>query len=137
MLSGPSAAWTAGLESLLDTGDLECALLHYMKDVPSEFVDGWRTSGEYVAQAASLRPDAQALAWASSAPLPELVGTISVPVMVLVGAETFPGMAEAAQSIADAVPGATFERVPGAHHIWEPTDMATRLARFVTQAEAQ
>lgn len=80
-----------------------------MRDVPAEFVGGWRASGEYdamVAQAASLRPDAQALAWASPAPLPELVGAISVPVMVLVGAEAFPGMAEAAESIADAVPGA-------------------------------
>lgn len=130
-----AATWATGLEHLLDAGDLEGAFLHYMRDVPAQFVDGWRATGEYdsmVAQAASLLPDAQTLGWASSAPLSELIGEIKVPVEVFVGTAAFPGMAEAAESIADALPGGTCRTVPSTGHTWDAEDMAPRLARFVT-----
>lgn len=130
-----TATWAAGLEHFLDAGDLEAAFLHFMRDVPAQFVDGWRATGEYdsmVAQAASLLPDAQALGWASSAPLPELIGAITVPVKVFVGTEAFPGMAEAAESIANAIPDASCHTLPSAGHTWDADDMAHRLARFVT-----
>lgn len=126
--------WAAEVDRLLDAGDLEGALAFYNRDIPPEFLDGWRASPEYptlVAQAGSLRPDGESLAWTQSAPHARLFAGITVPVEVMVGQETFPVMLTAADMIVAAIPGAKQKRMPGARHTWELESMAKELAEFV------
>lgn len=129
--------WAAEVDRRIDAGDLEGALTEYMKDIPPEFLETWRAAPEYpdlVAQAGSLRPDGESLAWAESASHAVLFGGISVPVVVMFGEETYPEMLTAADSLVAAIPGARQLRMPGAHHTWEPGPMAEQLASFVTAA---
>jgi pimeloyl-ACP methyl ester carboxylesterase len=105
-----------------------------MKDMPPEFLSGVRASPMWpvmAAQVGSHRPDGESLAWAESAPLPELFASVRIPVEVLLGEETFPVMITAADAIVAAIPGATHKRMPGANHFWEPAPMAVELAAFV------
>lgn len=128
--------WTGELYRLLDDGDHAGAVTHYMKDIPPEVLEGLKDSSlwePFVAQAQSLRPDAQALEWAMSAPHAELLGGIDIPVRLLVGEETFPEMTAAATSIAAAIPGATRGEVAGAQHTWEPEAMADEVHAFMCQ----
>lgn len=132
---GGAREWAAEVDRRIVAGDLEGAQLHYMKDMPAEFLDGVRHSPMWagmVAQVASLRADGESLAWAESAPLAELFAGITVPVEVLVGEETYPIMLTAADAIVAAIPGSTQKRMPGANHSWEPGPMAAELAAFVT-----
>lgn len=136
---GGAREWASEFERLLDVGDLEAALLHYMKDMPPEFLTNVRTSPMWpplVAQAASQRADAESLVWAESAPLAKLLASIIVPVEALVGEETYPIMIEAAERIVEAIPRSTWKRMPGANHSWEPEPMAAELVAFVMTAEA-
>ncbi|MEV6278494.1 alpha/beta hydrolase [Nocardia sp. NPDC051832] len=126
--------WAAEVDRRIDAGDLEGAMRYYMKDMPPEFFDNWRQSPEFpdlVAQAGSLRADGESLAWAESAPHAELFATVKVPVLAMTGAETFPEMYAAADSIVAAIPGATQKAVPGAQHTWEAEPMAKELVEFV------
>ena len=126
--------WTAQLYRLLDEGDRAGAVSHYMKDIPLEVLDGLRDSPlwePFVAHAESLRADAQALAWAMSAPHPELFGALDVPALLVVGRETFDEMPAAAASLAAALPKATLAEVAGAQHSWEPAAMADLVAGFL------
>lgn len=135
---GEAREWADEVDRRISAGDLEGALIHYMKDMPPEFLAGARTSPMWpglVAQVGSLRPDGESLAWAESAPLPELFASIRVPVEVLIGQETFPVMITAADAIVAAIPGATQKRMPGANHSWEPEPMAVELAAFVTSSK--
>lgn len=135
--NGGAREWADEVGRRITAGDLEGALVHYMKDMPAEFLAGARQSPVFpqmVAQVGGHRPDGESLAWAESAPLAELFAGIRVPVEALVGEETFPGMVEAAEAIAAAIPGATYKRMPGARHTWEPEPMAAELAAFVKAA---
>lgn len=51
---------------------------------------------------------------------------------VYAGEESFADILAAADALTAAIPGATFRRMPGADHIWEPKPMAGELAAFVT-----
>lgn len=84
-----------------------------------------------VNNAPSLRADVEALVWFHSAPCAQLLASVTVPVLTMVGETTFEVMHHASNAIADALPNATKVIVPGAQHGWEPTAMATRLAQFV------
>lgn len=137
---GAVQAWVDEVDRRVQAGDLEGAMWHYMKDMPEQFREGARRSPAFpdmVAQAGAYVADGESLAWASSAPLAELLAGVRVPVLALVGQETFPGMVEAAQAVADAVPGARWERVPGAHHTWDIAAMADRLVAFVEETQAR
>ncbi|WP_106213954.1 alpha/beta fold hydrolase [Glaciihabitans tibetensis] len=126
--------WAEEVERRVDAGDLEGALLHYMKDMPPEWLEGARSAPFFpalVAQAPSLLADAQSLAWAESAPHGELFASIRVPVEVMYGEQTLPIMEQAAESIVNAIPGAVQKRMPGANHSWEAEPMAQELAAFV------
>jgi pimeloyl-ACP methyl ester carboxylesterase len=126
--------WTAELYRLLDAGDRPGAVSHYMKDIPLEVLEGLRHSPlwePFVAHAESLRADAEAMEWATSAPHPELLGALDVPALVVVGRETFDEMPAAAASLAAALPDATRAEVAGAQHTWEPTAMADLMADFL------
>lgn len=136
---GAVRAWVDEVDRRVQAGDLEGAMRHYMKDMPAEFWEAARRSPAFpdmVAQAGAYVADGESLAWASSAPLTELLAGVRVPVLALVGQETFPGMAEAAQALADAVPGARWERVPGADHTWDIAAMADRLGTFAAETRA-
>jgi len=127
-------AWAAEVDARLDAGDLEGALAAYMRDMPPEILEAVRAIPAMVAQAGSLRADAQSLVWAESAPHAELFGHLEVPVLAMVGDQTYDGMVPAAESVAAAVPGARWTRVPGAGHGWEPGPMADELAALVQGA---
>lgn len=130
-------AWAAEFIRLLDAGELERALEQYMVDMPPEWLESARRSPEFpmmVAQTPTMRADAASLTWADSAPLPELLAGIAVPVLALAGTETFPGMVEASEEIAAAVRDGRAERVAGADHSWEPAAMAERLTAFAREA---
>ena len=49
-------------------------------------------------------------------------------VLVLLGADTFPFMAEAADALVRALPRARRAQIRGSGHRWEPADLAARLA---------
>lgn len=138
--SQQAGPWAAEVSRRLDAGDNQGALEHYMKDMPPEWLEGARRSPAWQAMvdaAPTQRADADSLAWAESAPLADLLGGLTVPVMVLVGEETMPLMIDASQKIADAVPGAAQRRIPGADHTWEPAPMAAALVELVQGTESK
>jgi pimeloyl-ACP methyl ester carboxylesterase len=131
---GGAQEWADEVKRRTAAGDLEGALVHYMKDMPPEWLEGARSSPAFatiVAQVPSLQPDAESLAWAESAPHGELFASIRVPVEAVYGEQTFPIMESAAESIVAAIPGAVHKRLPGADHAWEVAPMAEELAAFV------
>ncbi|HEU0181958.1 MAG TPA: alpha/beta hydrolase [Agromyces mariniharenae] len=136
-VDGGAREWADEVERRIDSGDLEGALEHYMKDMPPEWLEGARQSPDYplyVAQVVSYRADGESLAWVESAPLDELLRDLRMPVEVLLGEETFPELFDAAEAIVAAVPGSRWRQVPGADHSWEPAAMARELTGFVTAA---
>jgi pimeloyl-ACP methyl ester carboxylesterase len=107
-----------------------------MVDMPPEWLANAKASPAWPAIAAgvvSLRADGQALTWAERALADGSLVDIDVPVLAVYGAETFPGMPEAAAAIAAAVPMGTASAVPGAQHRWEPDSMAVVLADFAAR----
>lgn len=126
--------WSDQVDAMLEAGDLDGALSTYMRDMPPEILDVVRGIAPMVSQAGSLRPDAHSLAWAESAPHAELFGHLRVPVLAMVGEQTYDVMVPAAESVAAAVPGARWARMPGAEHGWEPEPMADALAALAHEA---
>ena len=105
---------------------------HYMKDMPPEWLAEMEASPAWSAIArtvAAYRADAQSLAWAQRA-LEDGALDVTVPVLTMYGAETFPEMPVAAASIVAAVPKGTEKEMPGAMHSWEPEPMVAELAEF-------
>lgn len=123
--------WAEEISRHIDGGDLEGALRHYMSDMPPEILEFVLSTPAMVDQAGSLKPDADSLAWAESAPHARLFGGIQVPTVAMVGTETYDVMQPAAESIAAAIPDATCKQVPGAQHTWQPEAMAAELAALV------
>lgn len=134
-LGDPAAtarAWADEIERLLDAGDHENAMRHYMKDMPPEWLAEMEASPawpEMARSVATYRADAQSLAWAQRA-LEDGTLDVSVPVLAMYGVATFPEMPVAAASIVAAVPKGTEKEMPGAMHSWEPEPMAAELAAF-------
>ncbi|AGF73277.1 alpha/beta fold hydrolase [Corynebacterium halotolerans] len=131
---GGAVEWAVEFGRLLDARDLTAALRHFMRDIPVELVEMLEASASFpvmVEQVDSQRPDADALAWAKSAAHEELFGSVSVPVLAMVGEQTYPELVEGAEWIAGSIPDARWKRVPGAYHTWEPGPMAAELAQFV------
>ena len=129
-----AVAWAAQVDDRLDAGDLDGALTAYMQDMPPEILEAVRAVPAMVDQAGSLRADVQSLVWAESAPHADLFGHLRVPVLAMVGEQTYDVMVPAAESVAAAVPGARWKRVPGSGHGWEPGPMADELAALVREA---
>lgn len=123
------------LRKLLAAKERERALDLYMHDMPPEILEQVKGIPAMITQADSLQPDADSLAWAESAPLTELLAGIRAPVLAMVGTSSYDEiMVPAAESIAAAIPGAQWVRVPGAEHQWEPVAMADTLADFSRRA---
>jgi pimeloyl-ACP methyl ester carboxylesterase len=127
--------WAETVNRHIDAGNLEGALREYMRDMPPELLEYVLGTPAMVDQAGSLRADADSLVWAESAPHTDLFGGIRVPTLAMIGAETYDIMRPAAESIAAAVPGASWKQLPGAQHTWQPEPMADELARVVALAE--
>lgn len=123
------------LRDLIAAGDNEGALSLYMRDMPPEILDIVRSIPAMVAQAPTLQPDADSLAWAESAPLSGLLAEVRMPVVAMLGTSSYDEiMVPAAEMIAAAIPGAESKRMPGAEHSWEPGPMADELASFVSRS---
>jgi len=126
--------WADAVNRHLDAGDLRGALLEYMQDMPPEILEIVMGIPAMVDQAESLRPDGESLAWAESAPHAELFSDIRVPVLAMVGEQTYDIMVPAAESLVEAIPGAAWKQMPGGEHGWDPEPMAAELAAFVIGA---
>lgn len=127
-------AWSDEVERRMDAGDVEGALSHYMKDMPTEWLAEVKKSPEWneiAAGVVSVRADGQSLAWAIAALEDGALGDIRVPVLAMYGTETFPEMPIAAARLVAAIPRAVDKAVPGAEHVWQPEPMAAELAAFV------
>ncbi|ALV46864.1 Pimeloyl-ACP methyl ester carboxylesterase [Arthrobacter alpinus] len=125
-----------GLREKIAHGTPDETIEFFMKDMPPQWLAGARSSPGWstmTAMAPSLEADSESLAWTQSAPRSGLFADITARTLVLVGEQTLPIMAPAAQSIADTVPNARFERIPAANHSWEPTVFAERVARFLNE----
>ncbi|GAA2056581.1 alpha/beta fold hydrolase [Williamsia deligens] len=126
--------WIDEFERRLDAGDRDGAQRQYMRDMPAEFIENAQAAGVWdaiVAAVESLRPDGRALVAVAAEPLQRVLEAVSVPVLAIVGEDTFPGMAQAADAIAAAAPDGASERIAGAHHMWDPDAMVDRLALFL------
>jgi hypothetical protein len=103
-----------------------------MKDMPPEWLESAQKLPIYpqmVANVVSYIADCEALAWAESKPLGELLNR-QIPVEALVGQQTSPLMIKTARRIATEISGASWKAIQGANHKWEPDVMATELVRF-------
>lgn len=132
-------AWSDEIERLIDTGDLEGATEHFMKDMPPEWLAGAKASPDWPQIAASIvsqRADGQCLAWAQRALETTSLASIDVPVLAMFGSETFPEMRAAATALATVLPHAEAKELPGAMHTWEPEPMAAELVVFTTRCAA-
>jgi len=133
---GPSdgGAATGRLRALVAADDRAGALEFYMRDMPPEWLAGAKSSPFWEpmqAMAPSLGYDQAVLDWIRSAPLSQLLGDLRVPTMVLMGEETLPLFAAAAEALEAVLPHASSGTVAGAHHSWETDAMAGRLASFL------
>jgi pimeloyl-ACP methyl ester carboxylesterase len=123
--------WADDLRELLAAGERERALDLFMRDMPPEILEVVKATPKMITQADSLQPDADSLAWAESAPLPDLLEAVRIPVLAMVGTTSYDEvMVPAAESIVAAVPGAEWVRVAGAEHEWDSGAMADTLATF-------
>lgn len=137
--TGTTAEWIGEVERRMDSGDLEGALAHYMKDMPPEWLEESKKDPMYpafVAQVISYRADGESLVWADSGPHQELFAGIRIPVQIMYGEQTWDQMITAADSVVEAIPGAVQKRMPGAQHSWEPESMAAELVELTQRAAA-
>lgn len=136
--AGGAAQFEADFLAHLDAGDLEAAQKEYMRDMPPEFLEGAMQDPAWpqIAMGSrTYRADARSLAWAEEVPAAERYASITVPVLAMVGEETFPGMTESAEALAAAIPSATMRVVPGAMHDWEAGPMAAAIVQLAGAGE--
>lgn len=135
---GGAAQFEADFVAHLDAGDFEAAQKEYMRDMPPEFLEGAMQDPAWpqiVQGSRSYRADARSLAWAEELPAAERYARITVPVLAMVGEQTFPGMRETAEALATAIPSATMRVMPGAMHDWESAPMASAIVELVAAGE--
>ena len=123
--------WWRAVEDSIEQGKLEDAVAAYMVDMPPEWLEGLKQSPAYPDLVNSWIPDGTALANIESAGLEASLRDVTVPVLAVVGTETFPGMTETATRIAEAAPNGSSEEVEGAWHSWDAGAMAGRLVRVL------
>ncbi len=124
------AEYLAAVRALVAAGDGEAIWRLYTDGMPPEWFESMRSGPRwplYERMAPTLEADAEALAWTQSAPRPLLWAAVDVPAVVLVGTETFPFMADAADSIVGSLPRAERVDIPGSGHRWRVPDLADLL----------
>ena len=119
--------WWQEVEDHVEQGRLEEAVAAYMVDMPPEWLEGLKQSPAYPELINSWIPDGTSLANVEAVGLQETLREVKVPVLAVVGTQTFPGMAETAAQIAAAAPNGSHEEVEGAWHSWDAEAMAERL----------
>jgi pimeloyl-ACP methyl ester carboxylesterase len=125
------AAYLEAVRACVAAGDPEAVWRLYTDGMPPEWFRSMRSGPRwplYARMAPTLQADAEALAWTQSAPRAQLWAAVDVPVLVLLGADTFPFMAEAADALVRSLPRAERALIRGSGHRWEPVDLADRLA---------
>ncbi|MFW3170510.1 alpha/beta fold hydrolase [Geodermatophilus sp. CPCC 206100] len=127
------AQFLAAIRALVAAGDREGTLRLFTEDIPGWF-DSVRAGPQwplYERMAPTLEADAEALAWTQSAPRRQLWASITAPTVVLLGTDTFPFMADAADSICRSLPDAERAELPGGGHRWRAADLADRIAAYL------
>ncbi|WP_127792403.1 alpha/beta fold hydrolase [Agromyces sp. LHK192] len=133
-LGTEGAEFLDGLRTRIATGGGEEVVAFFMRDMPPEWVEGAKSGGAWPTMAAiapSLEPDAESLAWTQSAPRSALWAAVTVPVLVLVGAETLEVMGPAAESMVATLHHAELAEVPAIDHRWDPRALALEIAEFL------
>ena len=124
-------AWWQIVADSIEQGKLEDAVAAYMVNMPPEWIERLKQSPDYPDLIHSWIPDGTALANVESTGLEASLREITVPVLAVVGTETFPGMTETAARIAAAAPNGSSEAVEGAWHSWDAQAMAQRLVKLL------
>jgi pimeloyl-ACP methyl ester carboxylesterase len=125
------AAYLEAVRACVAAGDPEAVWRLYTDGMPPEWFRSMRSGPRwplYARMAPTLAADAEALAWTQSAPRAELWAAVDIPVLVLLGTDTFPFMADAADALVRSLPRAERAQIRGSGHRWEPADLAVRLA---------
>jgi len=125
--------WWQTVADNIERGKLEEAVAAYMVDMPPEWLEQLKRSPAYPDLINSWIPDGTALANVESTGLEAALRHIAVPVVAVVGTDTFPGMAETAARIAAAAPNGSSEAVTGAWHSWDEQAMAERLVKVLLE----
>lgn len=95
-------SWAAAFIELLDAREHVAAIDHFTKEMPPEYKAELQASSIWnimIENAQSMQADAEALAWFHSAPLPTLLGGLTMPVRTLVGETAFEIMHRGADAI--------------------------------------
>ncbi|BDZ54174.1 alpha/beta fold hydrolase [Agromyces marinus] len=129
------AEFLTGLRERLAGDDADAVVEYFMKDMPPEWLERSKASPAWplmVRIGPSLEADAEALAWAQSAPHADLFGSITAPALLLVGDQDAPsGMGPAAEAIASALPNGERRGIRAIDHAWQPEDLAAAIADFL------
>ena len=128
---GGAELWWAQVHRQIIDGALEEAVSTYMVDMPEEWLEEVRRAPAYPDIVLTWIPDGTALATVESKGSAMFLDEVGVPVLALVGTDTFPGMPEAAEAIARSTPNGIAEKLQGAWHEWDPAAMADRLAEML------
>lgn len=131
----------ATIRTLLADGDLDGAMRHNLTRVigiPAEAVEGMSQSPtwpRFVAVAPTLPYDLGAVNDINLDPdWPARWSKVTVPVTVLSGDQTFPGLVECADAVAAALPNATRRTLPGQSHGPTPEAMVDALRPLLSAA---
>ena len=131
------AGQISAVEGFVAAGDNEAAMRYNMTDVvgmPAHVVDGMSRGPMWAAMvevAPTLVYDLTAVNAVNTDPdWPARWATIAVPVSVVSGSDSFPGLAGAADSVAAAVPGAARRTLEGQSHGPSPEAIADAVAQF-------
>ncbi len=128
------ADYLAAVRALVAAGDREGIWRLWTDGMPPEWFESMRSGPHwplFERMAPTLEADAEALAWTQSAPRRQLWAPVTAPAVVLLGTQTFPFMADAADSIVDSLARAERAEVPGRDHRWELADLAALLAAYL------
>ncbi|SFT69326.1 Alpha/beta hydrolase family protein [Geodermatophilus amargosae] len=121
----------AAVRALVADGDREGIWRLWTDGMPPEWFEQMRSGPSwplFERMAPTLEADAEALAWTQSAPRARLWAPVTAHAVVLLGSETFPFMADAADSIVGSLASAERAEVPGRDHRWEAAGLADVLA---------
>jgi pimeloyl-ACP methyl ester carboxylesterase len=121
----------AAVRALAGAGDREGIWRLWTDGMPPEWFAAMRSGPQwplFERMAPTLEADAEALAWTQSAPRARLWAPVTAHAVVLLGAQTFPFMADAADSIVTSLASAERVEVPGRDHRWEAAGLADVLA---------
>jgi pimeloyl-ACP methyl ester carboxylesterase len=134
---GQAAQYTADLTRALAEGRREDALETFMRHVgvPEQGIAGSRQSPTWdatVALAPTLAHDDAAM---GDSRVPADAALVEIPTLTLASAGSPPMLHHGPQVAAAAIPGATFELIPGTFHEPDPAALAARLAEFVQVPE--